>query len=160
MAGVALDELGAARDGLLAAGLLAAGGTRLAHHLIASAIGDDLPRGRRERLHRETARALMAAGADADAVASHLLRCGPGADPEVSALLRRAAADAARHGAPHTAAAYLERALEPSALPATTAAACWPSWRRSPSTPACPTRASACARPWPRRTTATAGSTS
>ena len=111
VAGVTLDELGAARDGLLAAGLLAAGGTRLAHHLIASAIGDDLPRGRREHLHRETARALMAAGADADAVASHLLRCGPGADPEVSALLRRAAADAARHGAPHTAAAYLERAL-------------------------------------------------
>ena len=112
MAGVALGDLGAARDGLVAAGLLGFGGTRFAHHLIASAIGDDLPRGRRERLHRETARALMAAGADDDSVASHLLRCGAGADPEVSALLRRAAADAAQHGAPHTAAAYLERALQ------------------------------------------------
>jgi DNA-binding CsgD family transcriptional regulator len=112
VADVALDELGAARDGLVAAGLLATGGARFAHHLIASAIGDDLPRGRRERLHRETARALMAFGADDDSVASHLLRCGAGADPEFSALLRRAATDAAQHGAPHTAAAYLERALK------------------------------------------------
>jgi DNA-binding CsgD family transcriptional regulator len=112
VADVALDELGAARDGLVAAGLLRSGGARFAHHLIASAIGDDLPRGRRERLHRETARALMAIGADDDTVASHLLRCGAGADPQVSALLRRAAADAAQHGAPHTAAAYLERALK------------------------------------------------
>ena len=112
VADVALDELGAARDGLVAAGLLGTGGARFAHQLIASAIGDDLPRGRRERLHRETARALMAIGADDDSVASHLLRCGAGADPEFSALLRRAAADAAQHGAPHTAAAYLERALK------------------------------------------------
>ncbi len=112
VAGIELGELGAARDGLVAAGLLGSGGARFAHHLIASAIGDDLPRGRRERLHRETARALMATGADDDSVASHLLRCGADADPEVSALLRRAAADAARHGAPHTAAAYLERALK------------------------------------------------
>ena len=112
VAGIELGELGAARDGLVAAGLLGSGGARFAHHLIASAIGDDLPRGRRERLHRETARALMATGAEDDSVASHLLRCGADADPEVSALLRRAAAEAARHGAPHTAAAYLERALK------------------------------------------------
>ncbi len=112
VAGVALDEMGAARDGLAAAGLLRAGGARFAHQLIAGAIADDLPRGRRERLHRETARALMAIGADDDSVASHLLGCGAGADPQVSALLRRAAADAAQHGAPHTAAAYLERALK------------------------------------------------
>ncbi len=76
VAGVALGDLGGARDGLVAAGLLAAGGAGFAHHLIASAIADDLPRGRRERLHRETARALMATGADDDSVASHLLRCG------------------------------------------------------------------------------------
>ena len=54
----------------------------------------------------------MAGRADADVVASHLLECGPQADPEVSELLVRAAADAARRGAPHAAAAYLERALE------------------------------------------------
>ena len=112
VAGVALDELGAARDALAAAGLLGADGTRFAHHLIATAIGADLPRGRRERLHRETALALMDAGADPDAVASHLLRCGAEGDPRVSALLVGAAIEAAHHGAPHTAAAYLERALQ------------------------------------------------
>ena len=53
----------------------------------------------------------MAARADADVVASHLLQCRPQADAEVSGLLVQAAATAARRGAPHTAAAYLERAL-------------------------------------------------
>jgi DNA-binding NarL/FixJ family response regulator len=112
VSGVALDELGPAHDALVAAGLLGAGGTRFAHHLIATAIGDALPRARRERLHRETAMALLEARADPDAVASHLLRCGAEGDPRVSALLLDAALDAAHHGAPHTAAAYLERALK------------------------------------------------
>jgi DNA-binding CsgD family transcriptional regulator len=112
VAGVALHEVGHARDGLLAAGLIDADAGRFVHHLIAGAIADGLPRAQRQRLHRETARALMATGADADSVASHLLRCGAEGDPEVSALLRDAAAEAARHGAPHTAAAYLERALK------------------------------------------------
>ena len=66
----------------------------------------------RERTHREAARALMDAGADADLVACHLLECGPHADPEVSAHLVRAASAAAQRGAPHAAAAYLDRALE------------------------------------------------
>ena len=68
VAGVPLAELGAARDALLAAGLLGSGGTRFAHSLIAAAIGEDLPRGRREHLHGETARALIAARADTDLV--------------------------------------------------------------------------------------------
>src|SRR5207237_5088711 len=87
-------------------------GERFAHGLIAVAIAEDLPRADRERLHREAARALMAGRTDADVVASHLLRCGPQGDPEVSELLVHAASGAARRGAPHTAAAYLERALE------------------------------------------------
>ena len=45
-----------ARDGLVAAGLLGSGGARFAHTSSPRAISDDLPRGRRERLHRETAR--------------------------------------------------------------------------------------------------------
>ncbi len=53
----------------------------------------------------------MAAGASADTIASHLLRCGSQGDPEISELLRGAAADATDHGAPHTAVAYLQRAL-------------------------------------------------
>ena len=60
VADVALDELAAARDGLRrrrAAGARR-GALRPPPHR--RAIADDLPRGRRERLHRETARALMA----------------------------------------------------------------------------------------------------
>ena len=112
VADVPVGELGEARDALLAAGLLGPDGERLAHGLVAAAIGEDLARTECERLHREAARALMAGRAEADVIASHLLRCRPQADPEVSGLLVRAAATAALRGAPHTAAAYLERALQ------------------------------------------------
>jgi DNA-binding CsgD family transcriptional regulator len=112
VADVPVGELGEARDALLAAGLLGPDGERLAHGLVAAAIGEDLARTECERLHREAARALMAGPAEADVIASHLLQCGPQADPEVSELLVRAAATAALRGAPHTAAAYLERALQ------------------------------------------------
>ena len=112
VAGVPAAALGPARDALLAAGLLDAEGERLAHGLVAAAIGEDLTRTECERLHREAARALMAGPAEPDVVASHLLQCPPQADPDVSELLMCAASTAARRGAPHTAAAYLERALE------------------------------------------------
>jgi len=111
VAGVALGELAPARDALLSAGLLGPGAERFAHGLIAVAIAEDLSRTDRERLHREAARALMDSGTDPDVVASHLLQCGPQGDPGVTDLLARAASEAARRGAPHTAAAYLERAL-------------------------------------------------
>jgi hypothetical protein len=111
VAGVPVGELDGARDALVAAGLLGPEGERFAHGLIAAAISDDLPRADRERVHREAARALAEAGATPDVVATHLLECGPRADPAVSAVLRRAASDAAERGAPHTAARYLQRAL-------------------------------------------------
>ncbi|HET6951890.1 MAG TPA: LuxR family transcriptional regulator [Acidimicrobiales bacterium] len=111
VAGVPPDDLATARDALAAAGLLDPGGERFAHALIAAAIADGVPGGERERLHRDAARALAAAGAAPDVVAGHLLRCNPRGDPAVSALLDGAAAAAAAQGAPHTAAAYLDRAL-------------------------------------------------
>ncbi len=111
VAGVPIGELAPARDALVAAGLLASDGARFAHTVVAVAVADDLPRTASEQLHRETARALMGFGAPIDVVASHLLHCGAQSDPEVSALLQRAAGDAARRAAPDTAAAYLERAL-------------------------------------------------
>src|SRR4051794_9986726 len=107
VAGVTVAELGPARDALSAAGLLAPGGERFAHGLIAVAIASGLARAERERLHREAARALMADRADPDVVASHLLQCGPQSDPEVTELLQHAATAAAKCGAPDTAAAYL-----------------------------------------------------
>ena len=104
---IGVGELGPARDALLAAGLLAAGGERFAHGLIAAAIADDLARTERERLHRAAALALLAARADSRLIAGHLLECGPQADPAVSACLQ----EAARLAPPRAAAAYLERAL-------------------------------------------------
>ncbi len=112
VAGVPVAELGPARDALVAAGLVDPGGERFVHGLVAVAVADDVARTERERLHREAARVLMAANADVDLVASHLLQCRPHADPDASALLARAAEAAAERGAPHTAAAYLERALD------------------------------------------------
>jgi DNA-binding CsgD family transcriptional regulator len=112
VAGVAIEELGAAYDALRSAGLLASDDDRFAHQLIAAAIRDDLAGTERERLHRGAARALIGCGASAEAVASHLLRCRSRRDPAAGDVLRRAAAAAIRRGAPETAAAYLERALE------------------------------------------------
>ena len=112
VAGVAVCELAPARDALLAAGLLDPDGEHLAHGLVATAVEEDLSGSECERMHRQAARALMAAHADPDLVACHLLQCRPQADADVSGLLRQAAATAARRGAPHTAAAYLERALQ------------------------------------------------
>ena len=112
VAGVPVGELGPARDALEVAGLLAAGGKRFAHALIAAAITEELTPTERERLHREAARALIAARADVRLVASHLLECSPHSDPEVSEYLRSAAASAMEAGLPQAAASYLERALE------------------------------------------------
>jgi DNA-binding CsgD family transcriptional regulator len=112
LAGVAIGELAPARDALAAAGLLAPGRARFAHGLIATAVLDDLSSTERERLHREAARLLTGCDASIGAIAGHLLECGPDGDPEVSRLLIRAAADAARRGTPLAAARYLERALQ------------------------------------------------
>ena len=87
VADVPVAELTAARDALVAAGLLGPDRARFAHALIAAAVAEDLPGGERERLHRLAARTLLADGAGDDVVASHLLRCAPAADADVSALL-------------------------------------------------------------------------
>ncbi len=112
VAGIGPAEVVSARDALRSAGLLDESGARWAHRLFATAIAEDLPAAEVQRLHRLAAAALVAAGARDAVVAGHLLALAPGGDPEVSARLRRAADSAARDGAPASAAAYLERALE------------------------------------------------
>ncbi len=104
--------MSAARDALASAGLLGPDNRGLAHALIAAAILENLPRAESERLHREAARTLAADGAESDIVAAHLLQCAPHADRVAAAALRDAAINATRRGAPHAAAAYLQRALE------------------------------------------------
>jgi DNA-binding CsgD family transcriptional regulator len=112
VAGMSLDEVAAARDALGSAGLLGADAQGLAHALIAAAILENLPRAESERLHREAARTLHSDGARSDIVAVHLLQCPPHGDGVAAAVLQDAAIHATRRGAPHAAAAYLQRALE------------------------------------------------
>ena len=111
VASVALDELGPSRDALTAAGLLNPDGDGIAHPLIAVAIRDGMAPAERERLHRESARALIALGSPPEDIAGHVLHTRPHEDPESSEWLRVAAAGAVRRGAPCAAVAYLERAL-------------------------------------------------
>jgi len=106
VAGIALHELGPARDALTAAGLLTRDGEGMAHELIAAAIMDDLPAAERERLHRESARALIALAASSEDVAAHLLHTRPHGDPDVADWLERAA----ERSSPADAVIYLERA--------------------------------------------------
>ena len=111
VAGVGVDDLAGAGEAIAAAGLLSADGDRFAHELIASAIRDTLSAGELERLHRESARALMSLREPAEAIAAHLLDSRPQGDAVVSDLLARAAELAAQRGAPAVAVTYLERAL-------------------------------------------------
>src|SRR3954467_7016128 len=99
LAGVPLGELAPIRDALQAAGLLAPDGLRFVHGLVAAALVEDLTHTERERLHREAARMLADTAASPDAVAAHLLECGPHGDPEVTGHLVRAADDAREAGA-------------------------------------------------------------
>jgi DNA-binding CsgD family transcriptional regulator len=112
VAGRSPDEVSTARDALASAGLLRPDTRGLAHALIGAAILEGLPNAECERLHHEAARALLSDGAPIDIVASHLLLCSPHGDSVATGVLRDAAAEATLRGAPHTAAAYLLRALE------------------------------------------------
>jgi DNA-binding CsgD family transcriptional regulator len=112
VAGVSLSAVSAARDALASAGLLGPDADGLAHALIAAAILENLPGAESERLHRDAARSLSADGAQSDVVAGHLLRCAPDGDRTASAVLREAATNALRRGAPDAAAAYLQRAVD------------------------------------------------
>jgi DNA-binding CsgD family transcriptional regulator len=89
-----------------------------AHPLVARAVYTALPRGRRGLLHARAARLLERAQAPVGQVATHLLHTDPSGEPGDVRVLRAAAAESGRQGAPQLAAALLERALrEPVAGP-------------------------------------------
>jgi len=111
IAAVELTELARADDALTSAGLMLPDHDGTAHELIARAIRDDLAPAERERLHRQSARALIELGATTEVVAHHLLQCRPHGDAEFSEWLERAGEDAVERGAPGAAVTYLERAL-------------------------------------------------
>ena len=84
---------------------------RFVHPLLRAAVYDSIPVGARLQLHRQAANLLSARGADAEAVAAHLLRCPPDDAPETVERLRAAARSAIRRGAPEVAVVYLRRGL-------------------------------------------------
>ena len=159
VAGVPVGELGPARDALLAAGLLDAGGERLAHGLVAAA---DRRGPRADRVRTPASRG--GARADGRPRRCRRRRQPPAAVParrpiptsaSCSCAPRRRRRGAARRTPPRPTSSARSR----SARRATTAVTCSRSWRCSPSTPACPTRGGACSRRCTRCATARAAST-
>jgi DNA-binding CsgD family transcriptional regulator len=84
---------------------------RFVHPLLRTAIYESIPVWARSQLHRQAADLASARGADAEAVAAHLLRCQPDGAPETVERLRAAARSALRRGAPEAAVVYLRRGL-------------------------------------------------
>ena len=85
------------------------------HPLVRAAVYSDMTAASRAQAHAEAAVILASDGADADAVAAHLLESPALGNAEVVDLLRGAGLRAASHGAMDVASSYLRRALaEPS----------------------------------------------
>ncbi len=82
------------------------------HPLVRAVLSQQMPTVERAEGHRRAADLLIAAGADAERVASHLLRTPSTGAPRHAEVLREAAAAAVSHGAPETAYAYLTRCLD------------------------------------------------
>lgn len=102
------DALAAAHD----AGLLRSGPSPgVQHPIVHDAVYEDMPAEQRTRLHTQAARRLIAAGAEPERVALHLVVTEPGDDIWVVESLLAGARGAVRRGAPETAARYLRRAL-------------------------------------------------
>lgn len=114
-------EARAAADQLVAADLLDPGGWVFVHPLMREAVAATIPGGQRAELHRRAAARVRARGGRPDEVAVHLLAAEPAGDPEVVELLRAAAARAVAEGAPETAVAQLQRALDEPPPPETRA---------------------------------------
>jgi DNA-binding CsgD family transcriptional regulator len=88
------------------------------HPLVGTAITGELPQSTWLLAHARAARALADAGSDPARLASHLLHTEPAGDEWTVGVLRRAALDATRRGAPETAARWLSRALAEPPVPA------------------------------------------
>ena len=82
------------------------------HPLVREAVYRELPPGQRELLHTRAARLLQASGASPEQVAAQLLVAPGRGETATVDLLLEAARGALHKGAPESAVAYLERALE------------------------------------------------
>jgi DNA-binding CsgD family transcriptional regulator len=82
------------------------------HPLVRDAVYSDLTAGEREILHSRAIRVLEDLDAPIEQVAAHWLILPRQGDPSVAAVLREASRIAISRGAPDSAVAYLERAIE------------------------------------------------
>lgn len=106
-------------DGLAAAAILGADGSRrFAHPLLRTAVYESIPPAIRGEMHSRAAHLLREHGAEAEAVAAHLLLCEPSGSADALDVLEAAAERASERGAPESVAAYLARALPETADPA------------------------------------------
>ncbi len=112
LAGIGCDEAAAIADRLASASILRDGRPlEFIHPIVRTTIYTEMPPGRRAAGHKHAARVLAQDGADAVALAPHLLATEPEGDPWIVERLRAAASDAVEGGAPDGACTYLERAV-------------------------------------------------
>jgi hypothetical protein len=117
LAGVEPSAAGPVLDTMVAEEILAGDLTlEFAHPVVRESVYAELGAAERVRWHQRAADLLVAAGADAERVAPHLLATRPAGRPDTVEMLREAARTATERGAPDIALRYLERALvEPPA---------------------------------------------
>jgi DNA-binding CsgD family transcriptional regulator len=118
LARLARPELERAYDALVGLDILAGEG-RIAfrHALVRAAVEERMAPGERGALHGRAAHLLLASGATAERVASHVLVARPEQSADWVSVLVQAAGEARRRGAPEAAAVYLARALEEAPPP-------------------------------------------
>jgi DNA-binding CsgD family transcriptional regulator len=112
LAGLSSEDAARGAEALIAADILA-GGTalRFRHPLVRAAVADGMSALARAAAHGRAAR-IVAGRAAPGAVAAHLLASPPAGDPWAVNVLRVAARNAMRQGAPELAARQLRRAVE------------------------------------------------
>jgi DNA-binding CsgD family transcriptional regulator len=112
LAGVPAEDAARAAETLIAADVLAPDAAlRFRHPLVRAAVADGMSALARAAAHGRAAR-IVAERAAPGAVAAHLVASPPAGDPWAVSVLREAARQAMRQGAPELAARQLRRAVE------------------------------------------------
>ena len=88
------------------------------HPLVATAVYESMPAGRRSLAHQRAAQLLAERGVEPERCAAHLLKVVPGLTGDALPLLRRAAEAALARGSPEAALAFLRRCLAEDLEPA------------------------------------------
>lgn len=116
VAGITLESAQVAARDLRAVEILRLAGSEhhlaFVHPLVQAAVYSGLTYAERVQMHREAAKTLGEAGAEAEHVAAHLLRLPPEGNQWRVQILRRAGAEALSRGSPDGALRYLRRCLD------------------------------------------------